>query len=292
MLGTATADGSGNWSITSTALWPGNHTLTAKQTDLAGNISVASAGLAVTIDTTAPTAPSTPDLVAASDSGNTTDNNTNIAAATFTGTAEAGSTVTIFSDGVAVGSGVAIGGNYSITTSALADGPHSITAKATDTAGNTSAASAALSVVIDTAAPAETLAITSIADSTSPTDQTITVSGSNGALAPGDKIQISADAAGLTWTDVVQNTATRWSFADSVPRTANFIYRTRIVDIAANVGAIATQAVLVANNGATISAGASSGLVAKFTGTAGGTLQLGPSPVLPAPSTRYRSQAD
>ena len=82
----------------------------------------------------------------------------------------------------------------------------------------------------------------------------------------------------MIWTDVVQNTATSWSFADSVPRTANFIYRTRIVDIAANVGAIATQAVLVANNGATISVGASSGLVAKFTGTAGGTLQLGPSP--------------
>ena len=170
------------------------------------------------------------------------------------------------------------GGNYTITTSALADGSHSITAKATDTAGNTSAASAALAVVIDTSAPAERLAITSIANSTSPTDQTITVSGSNGALAPGDKIQISADAAGLIWTDVVQKTATSWSFADGVPRTANFTYRTRIIDIAANVGAIATQAVLVANNGATISVGASSGLVAKFTGTAGGTLQLGPSP--------------
>ena len=82
------------------------------------------------------------------------DNITNIAAATFTGTAEAGSTVTIFSDGVAVGSGVAADGNYSITTSALADGPHSITAKATDTAGNTSAASAGLSVTIDTTAAA------------------------------------------------------------------------------------------------------------------------------------------
>ena len=276
VLGTAIADGSGNWSITSSTLTGGSHTLTAKQTDIAGNTSAASAGLSVTIDTAAPAAPSAPDLAAASDSGNTTDNTTNIASATFTGTAEAGSTVTIFSDGVAVGSGVAAGGNYSITTSALADGPHSITAKATDTAGNTSLASAALSVVIDTAAPAETLAITSIADSSSPTDQTITVSGSNSALAPGDKVQISAD--GVIWTDVVQNTATTWSFADSVPRTANFIYRTRIVDIAANVGAIATQAVLVANNGGTISVGASSGLVAKFTGTAGGTLQLGPSP--------------
>ena len=36
----------------------------------------------------------------------------------------------------------------------LADGGHSFTATATDAAGNTSAASAALSVTVDTAAPA------------------------------------------------------------------------------------------------------------------------------------------
>ncbi|MEJ6020618.1 Ig-like domain-containing protein, partial [Ramlibacter sp. PS4R-6] len=68
-LGTATADGSGNWSITSSTLGEGSHTLTAKQTDVAGNTSVASAGLAVTIDTTAPAAPSAPDLTAGTDSG-------------------------------------------------------------------------------------------------------------------------------------------------------------------------------------------------------------------------------
>src|SRR5204862_241814 len=105
----------------------------------AGNISTTGT-LAVVLDT-ATSAPSTPDLATGSDSGtSSTDNNTNIAAATYTGTAEAGSTVTIYSDGVAVGSGVAAGGNYSITTSALVDGTHSITAKAVDTAGNTSAA--------------------------------------------------------------------------------------------------------------------------------------------------------
>src|SRR5207247_1208924 len=68
VLGTDVADGSGNWAITSTALVDGVHTLTAKQTDIAGNTSVASAGLSVTIDTAA-AAPSAPDLVAGSDSG-------------------------------------------------------------------------------------------------------------------------------------------------------------------------------------------------------------------------------
>src|SRR5439155_11350197 len=123
-------------------------------TDQAGNQSTASSGFTVTEDTSAPAAPSTPDLIAASDAGtSSTDNLTNVTAPTFSGTAEAGSTVTIFSDGVAVGSGVATSGNYSITTSALSAATHSITAKATDAAGNLSAASGALSVTIDTTAP-------------------------------------------------------------------------------------------------------------------------------------------
>src|SRR4029079_1388018 len=68
VLGTAVADGSGNWSITSATLSEGSHSLTAKQTDLAGNVSVASSALSVTIDTTV-AAPSAPDLIAGSDSG-------------------------------------------------------------------------------------------------------------------------------------------------------------------------------------------------------------------------------
>src|SRR5262249_33706993 len=98
----------GNWSITTSTLASGTRSITAKITDLAGNTSSASAVLSVTIDTTAPSAPSTPDLTAASDSGSSsTDNITKVTTPTFSGTAEAGSTVTIYSGGVAVGSGVA-----------------------------------------------------------------------------------------------------------------------------------------------------------------------------------------
>ncbi|WGG53071.1 DUF4214 domain-containing protein [Rugamonas sp. DEMB1] len=49
VLGTATADGAGNWSITSSTLALGAHTLTARQTDLAGNVSAAGEALALTI---------------------------------------------------------------------------------------------------------------------------------------------------------------------------------------------------------------------------------------------------
>ena len=42
---------------------------------------------------------------------------------------------------------------YTVTVSTLADGSHSLTAKATDASGNTGAASAALAIEVDTAAP-------------------------------------------------------------------------------------------------------------------------------------------
>ncbi|MDD5249491.1 MAG: Ig-like domain-containing protein [Rhodocyclaceae bacterium] len=106
------------------------------------------------VDTTAPAAPTIPDMTAATDSGSSsTDNITKITTPTFTGTAETGSTVTIFDGTTQVGSGTASGGTYTITTSALSNGVHSITATATDAAGNSGAASGALSVTIDTTAP-------------------------------------------------------------------------------------------------------------------------------------------
>ena len=107
-------------------------------------------------DTTAPSAPSVPDLTAGTDSGtSSTDGLTNVTTPTFTGTAEAHSTVEILVGGVVKGSGVATGGNYSVTIpggNALAPGTHSVTARATDAGNNTSPASGALSVTIDTSA--------------------------------------------------------------------------------------------------------------------------------------------
>ena len=106
-------------------------------------------------------APSTPDLAAASDTGTSaTDNITKDNTPTFTGTALAGSTVTVYDGSTLVGSAIATtGGTYSITTSALSDGTHSISAQATDTGGHISAASGSLSVDIDTTAPNAPIAL-------------------------------------------------------------------------------------------------------------------------------------
>ncbi|WP_143218430.1 Ig-like domain-containing protein, partial [Acidovorax sp. T1m] len=153
VLGTAVATG-GVWSITSSTLAQGAHTLTAKATDAAGNVSSASVGLTVTIDTTAPAAPSVPDLATASDTGaSNADNITSATTPTFTGTAEAGATVTLYdTDSFTVlGTAVATGGVWTITSSTLAQGAHTLTAKATDAAGNVSSASVGLTVSIVTA---------------------------------------------------------------------------------------------------------------------------------------------
>ncbi|WP_199231501.1 Ig-like domain-containing protein, partial [Azospirillum sp. TSO35-2] len=91
-----TADGSGVWSITSSTLGSGGHTLTATAVDVAGNTSTASTGLTVTIDSTT-TAPTGLALASGSDSGSSgSDRITNMVVPTITGTAEASSVVTLY----------------------------------------------------------------------------------------------------------------------------------------------------------------------------------------------------
>ncbi len=152
LLGSVAADGTGAWSYTTAVLANGAHSLTATATDAAGNNSAASAALSVTVDTTAPVAPSIASF--STDSGTVGDGLTNDNTLTLTGTAEANSTVKVFDGATLLGSAIASGtGAWSFTTAALANGAHSLTATATDAAGNTGVASAALSVTIDTTAP-------------------------------------------------------------------------------------------------------------------------------------------
>jgi hypothetical protein len=142
-----------NYSATKITNTPGvNQTVVGRIGSTAQNQSKATTLVGYVSDTTPPAAPSAPDLAAASDSGSSpTDNLTNDTTPTFSGTAEAGATVEILVGGVVKASGTATGGNYSITIpSAVADGTHAVTARATDAAANVGALSAPLSVTIDT----------------------------------------------------------------------------------------------------------------------------------------------
>jgi hypothetical protein len=168
LIGTVPISASGAWSfnlaasrvVAARTLTDGTYTIRLAE---GGPPSKTLASQTLVIDTTAPSAPSTPEVVAASDSGiSSTDNITTVTTPTFTGAAEANSRVTLFDGTTPVGSATANGsGNWSITSTVLAQGTHQITAKAADTAGNLSVASVALSVMIDTIAPAMTAGLVS-----------------------------------------------------------------------------------------------------------------------------------
>lgn len=107
-----------------------------------------------TLDTSAPATPPTPVLATASDTGQSnSDRLTSDTTPTLSGTAESGSTVSVYDGATLLGSVVATGGAWSYTTGTLADGSHSFTVTATDTAGNVSAPSNPLAVTIDATAP-------------------------------------------------------------------------------------------------------------------------------------------
>ncbi|MEE9357278.1 Ig-like domain-containing protein [Candidatus Vondammii sp. HM_W22] len=111
------------------------------------------------VDSAAPEAPSDLALSSADDTGSsnsdgitkTTDS------LTITGKAEAGSTVELFDGTKSLGTVIAGGnGDFSKDVNLAASASaHSITAKATDAAGNTSAASEAIDITLDTAAPGQ-----------------------------------------------------------------------------------------------------------------------------------------
>ena len=152
LLGTATPMATGAWTYTTAALANGAHSLTATATDAAGNISAASAALSVTIDTTAPVAPSITSF--SPDSGIVGDGITNVSAVTLTGTAEANSTVKVY-DGATL-----LGQRHGQRQRRLelhdrhpGQWRPRLTATATDAAGNIGVASAALGVTVDTMSP-------------------------------------------------------------------------------------------------------------------------------------------
>ncbi len=168
LVGTGTADGTGNWSIVlNTTLATGAHSFTAQATDVAGNTSVSSASFSLTIDTTPPALPVLTSIL--DDVGNaptpvTNGGLTNDAQPTLSGTAEAGSTVKIFDNGVQIGSVTATGGAWSFTPSpALGNGSHNLTFTATDAAGNVSAPTAGYVINVDTLAPSAPV-ISSVVD--------------------------------------------------------------------------------------------------------------------------------
>ncbi len=159
-VGITNADANGDWSLTLvSALSDGAREITAKATDAAENTSPLSSVLAITIDTQRPLIPSI-DGVTNDTGASSLDFITNDNTLIFSGKAEANASVQVFIDAVSIGTTSANGsGEFSFDHSGtiLSDATYTLTAKATDVAGNTSESSTSTSLILDTDAPVPTL---------------------------------------------------------------------------------------------------------------------------------------
>jgi alpha-tubulin suppressor-like RCC1 family protein len=226
------------------------YSITAKATDSVGNISSVSDVASITIDTIAPAAPSIPDLDPTDDSGAySTDNITNIySGATFNGSAENGSSVQLYRSSVALGSpGTATGGVYSISVN-LSNGTNSMTAKATDLAGNVSAASSYIYITVDYTAPGlPSVDLNAAYDTgTSSTDNItrITAVGStfyfNGSCENNGRVQLYKG--GVAYGSLTSPSGTAWSVTVNSADFPDGAYsiQARTTDLAGNTGNISS----------------------------------------------------
>ncbi|WP_461472475.1 Ig-like domain-containing protein [Microbacterium sp. HJ5] len=205
-LGTTGADGTGNWSLTPAApLANGPHTAVATATDAVGNESLPSGEVDFVIDATAPPAPT---VVEPADGSTTTDTTPVIS-----GTAEPNSTVTVIIDGVSIGTTPAgPTGDWTFsTTTPLTEGEHTVTATATDEAGNTGPESAGNTFTVDSLAPAAPV-ISAPADGSSTNDTTPDITGT---AEPNSTVTVRIDGAVVGETDA--DGLGNWIFTPAIP---------------------------------------------------------------------------
>jgi hypothetical protein len=146
---------SGSWADctspwTTSALSDGAHSASVRATDVAGNTDASPATRSFTVGTAPPPDTTAPDTTIASGPTGTTNDST----PTFAYTASEANSV--FECRVDSGSWVNCTSPW--TTSALSDGAHSASVRATDVAGNTDASPATRSFTVGTAPPSDTTA--------------------------------------------------------------------------------------------------------------------------------------
>lgn len=205
-LGTAVVDGAGRWTFAPAAdLTDGPHSVSATQTDPAGNTGPASAAVSFTVDTVAPSAP----VVLAPGDGSVSNDTT----PTYQGSGEPGATVQVSVDGAPVGQATVDGaGTWSLTPATpRAPGVHIVTATQTDPAGNLSPVSGQNAFTIDTQPPAAPILVNP-ADGSITNDTTPVVTGTG---EPGATVVVSID--GTVVGSAVTTLGGSWSLQLNVP---------------------------------------------------------------------------
>lgn len=214
---TALVQADGTWNVTPSALTDGTRAVTASVTDPAGNDGTADQVLIV--DTAAPAVTITGGATAL----------TRDRAPTISGTAAvpAGTTVTVTLADETLTAQTVAGGSWSVTASALSDGPHRVVMSVSDPAGN--AAGSSQTLTVDTVAP--TLAITGGGQATT-SDLAPTITGTSNA-APGTTVTLSI--AGQTMTTLVQANGT-WNVTPTLVGEGTWTVDAAASDPAGNVG--------------------------------------------------------
>ncbi|MEP0985566.1 Ig-like domain-containing protein [Ekhidna sp.] len=209
-----TADGSGNWTVNTEVLAPtsgtfnpdvnGTNEVSVTSTDSAGNSSSDVTSGELIIDTTAPVIPTVNSLT------------TNDVTPVITGTAEAGSTVTLEIGGATYVTTADASGNWSIDTETATpssgvfnpntNGPNEAVVTSTDGVGNSSTDTTTDEIVIDTTAPVVPTVNSQITNDTTPIITGTT--GTGGALPSGETMTVTVN--GATYS-VVPDASGNWS---------------------------------------------------------------------------------
>jgi YVTN family beta-propeller protein len=218
----------------------GTHSITAVQTDSEGNPSPESGVLEITVDLTAPDAPTGLDLASGDDTGNSNSDNITktTSGLTISGSGEEDATVKLYDGGSEISgtSDTVSGGSFSMDIG-LTEGSHDITAVQTDKAGNPSSASSALNLTVDTTGPAASASLES------------------GAYCGTQEVTISCDDGTGSGCDTVY-----YTLGGGTPTTESDVYSSAInisdnetlmffaTDVAGNEGSIVTKSYTISSD--------------------------------------------
>jgi len=214
----------------------GVHIYTARQTGGSGLVSPASAGVSVTVITRTPATPATPTLNPADDSGVVGDAVTNVRQPRIVGAADPNATVQFLDSfgNVLAAAATAADGSYSLTVPfSLPDGSYPFRVREIDLAGNLSAASAGMTLVIDATPPAAPTAPALLAadDSGAVGDGVTNVRQPRltGSAVPGSSVQL-VNAAGVVIGSAAAGPTGSYTVTPSSPL-ADGVYALRVVDV-------------------------------------------------------------
>ncbi|WP_035065254.1 Ig-like domain repeat protein, partial [Nitratidesulfovibrio termitidis] len=261
-VGTATVSGT-NWTYTDSVASGSFYTYTAMVVDRAGNTSAESNSIRFKVDTSTITQTTTIDDVtdnqapvtgSVANDGSTNDTSP-LLSGTISALLNAGETLQVLRDGALVGTATVTGTTWTFEDTGLADGDYTYQVRIINAATVTGGQSNQYTIHVDTAVPAQTVAITGYVDNEAPKEGTFAFSvptndttpqlqGTLSAtLAADEVVAIYRDNVRLGTATVVGGTA--WTYQDSGLADSNsYSYYARVEDLAGNRGANSTTVTL------------------------------------------------